>query len=105
MRLVDERRAVFDDHNLFRLAVLGLVSASRRLDRLLAAHGHSPDGPASLVPEAVEDDPLLCAVLGLIAFRDRVLLHLGSALRGSPLARPVAAEASAAPPAPRELLR
>lgn len=105
MATVDERRADFEEQNFFFLAVLGLVSASRRLEHLLAAHGCSPGGSVSLVPDSVEDDPLLCAVLGVIALRDRVLLHLGSALCGAPVARPRSAREPRPLRTPRELLR
>jgi hypothetical protein len=105
MPIVDDRRADFEDQNLFFLATLGLVSASRRLERLLAAHGRSPGGAVSLAPDAVENDPLLCAVLGAIALRDRVLFHVGSALGGSPVRRLRRAREAGPRRTPGELLR
>ncbi len=71
------RRHAFDGHNLFLQALLGLLSGSARVGALLAHHGGTPRGVA---PVTVDDDPLLAAALGVVALRERLLLHVGTAL-------------------------
>jgi hypothetical protein len=82
MRLVDERRPSFGEHNFFFLALLGLERLGRQLDDVLRAHGRARV-PIDLAPDEIRDDAFLCALLGLVAFR-RELGTLLSAARAAP---------------------
>jgi hypothetical protein len=76
----------FDGRNVFLHLALGLVSASRRLDRILARHARRPpEGPRS--PPTREDELLVDFALGLISFRDNARSTLASARR-APLPAP-----------------
>jgi hypothetical protein len=80
--VLDDRPDGFDDHNLFLHGLLGIVSATRRLEAAVR--------PASAVDAPVPaDDPWLLFVLGLVAFSGRLRAHLD------------AVEAPPAPPPPR----
>lgn len=87
------RRPEFHDHNLFLLGVLGLLSASGQVGTVLARDGGTTDqfGPIDL-----DDDPLLAAALGVVAIRERLLLHVAAAFT-PPAGRTPASHANAAP--------
>jgi hypothetical protein len=90
--MLDERPDEFDQRNLFLHAVLGMISASSRLDAALA------EEPVTEAPVA-PDDPWLLCVLGMVATRERVMTILGglepagearsAAATGSGRARPI----------------
>ena len=84
MATVDGHSPDFDTHNLFYLAVMGLISSVERFDDLLAQQGPTRDAPPAADPRAVQDDPVLCFVLGLIALRDDARRHLAAARRPAP---------------------
>src|SRR5262245_5610236 len=69
--MLDDRPDDFGARNLFLQALLGLISASRRLDAALAK-----TSPATPVPL---DEPFLLFVLGLVAFRRRAGEHIEAA--------------------------
>lgn len=81
--VLHEHRDEFDERNLFLQLALGLGSASRRLDDLLARYGKG----AGTTAGHDGDEALLHVVLGLIAFRDRVIGALAAARRPPPPAR------------------
>jgi len=60
--MLDQRPDEFDHRNLFLHALLGMVSAARKLDSALERAGDAHRAP---VPE---DDPWLLCVLGMVAF-------------------------------------
>lgn len=70
------RRPEFHGQNLFFLGLLGLLATSTKVGAVLARHA----GPPRLGPVDVDDDPLLAAALGVVAIRERLLEHVGSAL-------------------------
>lgn len=72
--MLDTRPDEFDHRNLFLHALLGLLSACRRLDEAAKARS---DEAADPVPP---DDPFLLFVLGMMSFR----LRLGEALDAVP---------------------
>jgi len=74
MNALDEVRQVFDDRNMFLQVALGLVSASLRFEALLREE-------VNLAPRPTIDveDPALDAVLGVVAFTQRVLRHAEAA--------------------------
>lgn len=82
--MLHEHRDEFEERNLFLQLALGLGSASRRLDDLLARYGKPPSEPAR---EDAGDTAILHFVLGLISFRDRVMSALAAARRPPPPAR------------------
>jgi hypothetical protein len=80
MTLIDERRPHFEDHNYFFQALLGVVSLGDRFDEVLRDHGTSPF-PTPIAIEEVSEDEFLCAMLGLVALRRRLLELVESAAR------------------------
>lgn len=96
------RRPDFAGQNLFLQAVLGLVSASRGLGGILARHS---DADGASAPIDVASDPALAAALGVVALRERLLLHLASALSAPPPIQASEPPAAASPRALRPLLR
>ncbi|MEW6268247.1 MAG: hypothetical protein AB1689_02985, partial [Thermodesulfobacteriota bacterium] len=88
MTTIGERRPDFDQHNLFFIALLGLVRAGERLDGLLERFGASPLGPVQLPADAIARDPFLCCVLGLVSLRDGVRRHLAGAAAVRPASSP-----------------
>ncbi|MFT3772740.1 MAG: hypothetical protein QM820_45705 [Minicystis sp.] len=94
--MLDERPDEFDHRNLFLHALLGMISAGRRLDAA-AAQTSNPEAPP-----VAEDDPWLLCVLGMIAFRERLAGHLDRVEAPSAVAR---AERPASRLAIREILR
>ncbi|WP_437805115.1 hypothetical protein [Sorangium sp. So ce1078] len=80
--MLGEHGEEFDERNPFLHLALGLVSASRRLDAVLARYGRrassSPD-----VPRLPEDELLLDFLLGLVSFRENVHHVLRAAKRAS----------------------
>jgi hypothetical protein len=70
---VDEQIAGFAEHTPFLDLVLGLISAARRLDGLLARPGRAAPASASNPDSAIE------FVLGLIAFRRKIGTTLATA--------------------------
>ena len=68
----------FDERNLLLQLALGLLSASRRFDRVLQRHATEKASTHDTIA-AAEDEPVLSFVLGLIAFRARVEWHAGAA--------------------------
>ncbi|WP_437932973.1 hypothetical protein [Sorangium sp. So ce341] len=95
--MLDEHGEEFDERNAFLHLALGLVSASRRLDAVLARHGRRPSSSPG-VPRLPEpgDERLLDFLLGLISFRESVHRALRAAKR-APRAAPG--------PTPRATLR
>lgn len=94
--MLNEKPNEFDERNLFLQALMGLLSATQRLERAIEA---SPDPDAEPVPE---DEPFLLCVLGFVSFREKLHSALASV--------PVVGEAREAPPVrhtmrARELLR
>jgi hypothetical protein len=72
--MLGDHQDEFDARNLFLQLTLGLASAARTLDGLMARHGRSvtrasPGAPAESAPG---DELLLDFMLGLASFRDRV---------------------------------
>jgi hypothetical protein len=101
-----ERRAVFDDHNLFFLAVAGLAAAGVRLDRLVEEFGRGALGPTPLPRDAVRSDAILSALLGVISLRERLRGHLADAAAGAPTdPAPVTPSAASHKPSSRDILR
>ena len=86
--MLDDRPDEFDRRNLFLQAVLGMVSASRRLDAALARES-GEEAPVAL------DDPWLLCVLGAVAFREQAMAVLAGA--------EAAPDVLPAPPAPPSL--
>lgn len=83
MATVDRHHPDFDAHNLFVLAVTGLVSWANRFDELVTEP--AADGPVpSLDPRALVDDPVLCVALGLVALRENLRGHLATIPDASP---------------------
>jgi len=78
MRLVDERRPSFGEHNFFFLALLGLEALGKQLDDVLRTHGRARV-PVDLGRDEIRDDAFLCAVLGAVAFRRRLAALLAAA--------------------------
>ena len=77
--MIDRQEPAFDERNLFFLALLGLVSSSRRVDRWFArAPGERPT--AAVTDVDVERDPVLSALLGLVSLGGTVRRHLRRAL-------------------------
>jgi hypothetical protein len=74
------RRPDFDAQNLFFLAVLGLLSGSSRVRGLLERHGRPIGGAPAVAPAAVDGDPVLALVLGVVALRERLLGHVSAGL-------------------------
>jgi len=99
MRLVDQRRPGFGEHNLFFLALVGLESLGRRLD--VALREQRTRVPVDLAPDELREDAFLCAVLGLIAFRAR----LGALLAAARCEPSEPAPTSGGSPARRSILR
>lgn len=66
MTPIAERVPVFDDHNLFFAALLGVASLARRCEDVVARHGTAA-ARTRLSAATVQEDPLLCCVLGAIA--------------------------------------
>lgn len=98
--MLQRRPTDFAHRNLLLQVLLGLLSARRHLDPLLERH--VPDEPD---PDAVADD-VTYALLGVIAFRDRLdglLKEHGLEDRG-PEARPPE-QPTPPSPSPRDLLR
>lgn len=100
MRLVDERRPSFGEHNFFFLALLGLESLGKQLDAVLRVHGRAPV-PVDLTPDEIRDDDFLCAVLGLLAFRR----ELGTLLAAARVPQAADAPAAGGPLGRRSILR
>ena len=91
----------FDERNPLAQLVLGLLSLGSRLDGLLAAHPGAPDD----APSPSDGHPWDDAVLGMIALRSRLLVHLEA---GCPV--PAGDDGSGVEPVavrgrPREVLR
>ena len=91
----------FDDRNLFLQVALGLVSACAQFDSLVALHGSV--AAASALPAAARspDDPVLDALLGLVALSQCLMAHLNAARSAAPAEAPAAAAPAAR--APRRL--
>lgn len=94
------RRPEFHSHNLFFLAMLGLLSASGQINTVLARHGGTSD---RLLPIDLDNDPLLAAALGIVAMRERLLRHVAAAL--TPPTGPTPGQHGATTPGLRTLLR
>lgn len=80
----------FVERNAALHLLLGMASASRTLDRILARHGRSAGSPAR--PPSREDEHLVDFLLGVVAFQRRLVAILDAAR----------VPAREAPPAPRE---
>lgn len=106
MSLVEAPRAEFSDHDTVLHLLLGLVSVSRRLERLLP-EGPSTDGrdapPAPLTEEEEERRVLL--LLGLVSVRRTVMGTLEPLRAASAPVPPEPPGPGAALPSLRELLR
>ena len=76
--VLEQRRPHFEDHNYFFHALLGLSSLGNRLDQLIRDHATPPFSAPVSRDEIVEDESL-CAVLGLVALRRRLLELVESA--------------------------
>jgi hypothetical protein len=105
MALLEGLRGGFDEHDAFLHLLLGLVSLSRRLERLLPP---PPEGAPARSAEAPqeEDERVVLLLLGLLSVRRTVMGTL-KPLRAThtPPARGDASEERAEAPSPRELLR
>ncbi|MFP2929918.1 hypothetical protein ACLESO_32935 [Pyxidicoccus sp. 3LG] len=101
MASLDEVRDDYTDENLPVLLLLGLVSSLQRMEPLLPPRPEPTESPPSAAAPGTEPGPsrFLCLVLGLIAFRDRVMSTL-MPLRGAPKA----SGASGQPDAPEATL-
>jgi hypothetical protein len=105
MPLLDEPWSDFADRNPLLPLLLGMLSMSQRLDRLL------PEAPASdpataHLPPTPEEDRLLLMVLGLVSVRRTFLGLLESSRSPGDAARPEpGAPAVSAAPSLRDLLR
>lgn len=73
--MLDTRPDEFDHRNLFLHALLGLISAGKKLDAALGSE--SPEAGLSITPADDNDDWLFC-VLGMVSFHQRLHHHLGS---------------------------
>ena len=76
--MLDARPDEFDHRNLFLHALLGMLSACRRLDAAAQETSDPEEAPVPL------DDPFLLGVLGMMSFRTR----LGVALDAVPFRAP-----------------
>lgn len=105
MALLEELRGEFTEHDVFLHLLLGLVSASRRLEQVLP---REPLGvPAETSPQASEtEERRVLLLLGLLSVR-RTLLGTLEPLRrpGRSASSEEASGQRAAPPSLRELLR
>ncbi len=105
MALLEELRTDFSDHDTVLHLLLGLVSLSRRMDRLLPA-GPPVEAPcAPPVPLPEEEERRVLLLLGLVSLRRTVmgtLEPLRAAVAPSP---PESSGPDAGLPGPRELLR
>ena len=72
--LIQTSSPEFEERNLFLQALLGLVAAAHGLDRLLGI----PAQPGGSRREGMvrDPDPVLDAVLGLVAVRERLMQHV-----------------------------
>jgi len=105
MALLEEPRAEFSEHDTVLHLLLGLVSVSRRLERLLPAPpSQVPGEPPVMLPSADERQVLL--LLGVVSLR-RTLMSALTPLRDSAEAAGQPSPPDAAPEgfSPRELLR
>jgi hypothetical protein len=73
---LDSHHTEFDERNLLLQLALGLIAAAKRLDAILAQHGRS--SAAEKRAAAPGDEVLVDFLLGVIAFRNRVMGHLES---------------------------
>jgi hypothetical protein len=107
--ILHKHNSEFSERNLFLQLALGVLSASRRLDRVLAENRAIPVEPKASDPggDANRDQALVHFVLGVIAFRDRALVALTGArsLRSPPREDRDPDADKPAPIAPRDLLR
>jgi hypothetical protein len=77
--MIGSQRVEFAQRNVFLHLALGIHSATKRLDRVLARYGRSTGSPGHRVTP--HDDELIAFVLGLVSFRDRARSVLSSARR------------------------
>jgi hypothetical protein len=103
MALLEEMRGGFAEHDVFLHLLLGLLSVSRRLERVLPREPvRGPEEPAPGLTQEEERRVLL--LLGLVSVR-RTLLGTLEPLRPSGPPGGEACEPRAPLPSPRELLR
>jgi hypothetical protein len=101
MALVEGLRGEFADHDVYLHLLLGLVSASRRLERLLPDVPPSPPAEPQAALSADEEGRVL-ALLGLISVRRTLMGMLEARSAQSGASR--APEVDTAPAAPGETL-
>lgn len=100
-----EPRAGFSDHDTVLHLLLGLVSVSRRLERLLPA-GPPADAPgAPPATPSEEEERRVLLLLGLVSVRRTVMGTLEPLRASSAPIQPEPSEPGAGLPGPRELLR
>lgn len=78
--MIGEHGNEFDERNVFLHVALGLLAASRRVDGVLVKYGRPASRTAANTPEDVQ---LIEFMLGVISFRNNVVLALDSARDGA----------------------
>lgn len=108
MSLLDEHDRDFVDRNPLTPLLLGMISLSRRLDRVLPeAPGTAPVVAPEVPPvcSSPSEDRLLLMVLGLISVRRTLLGTLAPLRAASDGAVSTTSSSEREVPAPRDLLR
>jgi hypothetical protein len=106
MALLEELRGDFTEHDVFLHLLLGLVSVSRRLERVLPPEPTRVPQAATPAPLTEEEERRVMLLLGLVSAR-RTLLGTLEPLRAASRAStsPGASEPREEGPTLRELLR
>ncbi len=99
MGILDRRPVDFMEHNAFLHFVLGVESARRKLDALVARHGR-PRAPGAAGASGEDDGAMLYFVLGLSSFGARIAEQV-QAMRAPSSEAPAGAKRSGL----RDLLR
>jgi len=75
--ILERRTDDFVERNLFLQLTMGLIAAGDRLDELLENYAPVREDPPS-VPQVDGDDAGALFILGLIAFRQRVMVSVSA---------------------------